>query len=231
MNLLSQFSSTLLDQFPNLHYGFGTRHESLTETHFPILKKLPLIRAEQVHGHLVTEIHQTTLSPSQIMPLADGLLTSKKELVLAIKTADCLPLILFEPELNLLSIVHAGWRGALEKIATQAIDKMLAHGGQMKKIVAVFGPTISQEVYEVDQTLFDRFNSPECFIPRTEPGKEGKYLFDLKKKVLHELLSQGISEEHCENISACTYTDKAHFYSFRREPGITERQWTVAYLS
>ncbi|HEY8384368.1 MAG TPA: peptidoglycan editing factor PgeF [Microvirga sp.] len=149
-------------------------------------------------------------------PKADGMATRAAGVALAITTADCGPLLFADPHAGVVGAAHAGWRGALTGVMEATLDAMEGLGARRDTIVAVLGPMISQEAYEVGPDLIARFTQadPEnerFFAPN---GREGHAQFDLPGYIGMRLSRAGIGE--FANLGLCTYGDEERFYSFRR---------------
>ena len=91
---------------------------------------------------------------------ADGIVTKSKNFVIGVTTADCIPIILFDPEKEIIGICHAGWKGLSKGIIENTVSKMLILGSKCKKINAVIGPCIRESSYEVDRDFYKKFALP-----------------------------------------------------------------------
>ena len=146
---------------------------------------------------------------------ADGMVTNSAGLGLAILTADCAPVLFFDPIAKVIGASHAGWRGALSGILENTIDAMIKLGSKKDNILAVVGPCISKENYEVGHDLITQFlahniGNSKYFFPKNSK----KYLFDLSGFIIDKLSRYGVSKVSTLNI--CTYDEKNNFHSYRR---------------
>ncbi len=146
--------------------------------------------------------------------VADGQITNKPNIALAVLTADCVPILLADEKAGIVSSVHAGWRGAKSNIMKNAVEQMQALGA--KNITAIIGPCIKQHCYEFGGDLYQEFllesqDNQQFFIPST---KQDHYMFDLPSFVRHKLTSLNI--EQILDIERNTYDDEENFFSFRR---------------
>ncbi|MCB1335359.1 MAG: peptidoglycan editing factor PgeF [Roseivivax sp.] len=169
-----------------------------------------LIGVHQIHSALVATV--TTPGPQG---RADAMVTNVPGLALSILTADCMPVLLSDPEAGVIGAVHAGWRGALDGILEETLDAMEALGSDREDIAAVIGPCISQAAYEVGPEFLDRFTAEDADAEWFFANGEGdRYLFDLPGYGLKRLRDAGIG--HAEWTRHCTYAQPDLFYSYRR---------------
>ena len=103
-----------------------------------------LILLKQIHSN---KVHTITKS-SNIKLIGDATITNKKNIALAVLTADCAPVILFDPKINFVSVIHVGWKGAFKQIIKKCIKEFINNGSLKKNIIAVIGPCISKKNYE-----------------------------------------------------------------------------------
>lgn len=162
--------------------------------------------AKQVHGSEVQIVERPGFYKN-----VDGLITSKNNLVIASKVADCAAILLSDSSSDIIGAVHAGWRGAAADILPKALEKLLSTGADFQYTSAYISPCISLKNFEVGEEVADKFDP--MFINR-EIGM--KPHLDLKSFLKHQLLAAGITEERIEVDSRCTF-DEQNFYSYRRE--------------
>jgi hypothetical protein len=141
------------------------------------------------------------------------LIILEKNVAGIIKTADCLPIILCDPQYPSVSVIHTGWRGTVKGIVRKAVFAMEQLGSSKENILAVFGPSIGPCCYEVKEdvhVLFTKHRFPEHIF-----RKKSKSLFlDLKQANTWILQKIGINRIH--DLDMCTYCNDALFHSFRR---------------
>lgn len=152
----------------------------------------------------------------------DGLVTATRNLPLVITVADCLPVVLFDPEAAVLGHVHAGWRGSARGIVSEAVALMKnKFGASPDSMVAYLGPSAGVCCYEVGQDV------AEAFLPdQLEIRKERMYL-NLKKVNKDQLLESGLGEENIEISSSCTICTPELFHSYRRDRNKSGRMMAV----
>ncbi|MDM8167512.1 peptidoglycan editing factor PgeF [Roseovarius sp.] len=170
-----------------------------------------LVNVHQVHSARVEVVED----PQEERPRADGMVTKVPGLALAILTADCQPVLFADRQAGVIGAAHAGWRGALDGVLEETVEQMEALGASRGDIVAVIGPSISQQAYEVGPEFLDDFMADDPDNHRFFANGEGdRYLFDLPSFGLHRLRRAGVG--HAEWTRHCTYSDAGRFYSYRR---------------
>ena len=170
----------------------------------------PLVIPRQVHGARVVEV----AGPDEA-PLADALATATPGLTLLVLVADCLPLLLCDPDRPAVAVVHAGWRGTLRGIAGRAVRFMAERfGSRPERMHALLGPALGPCHLELPPELVGRF----------PPGaRRGRRHLDLWKANREQLLEAGLREERVEALRVCTYCHQDRFYSHRASGGRTGR--------
>lgn len=175
----------------------------------------------QVHGNAVA-LADCDFNLNQ---KADGLVTKNKGNVLAIRTADCVPVLIADPTGQVVAAAHAGWRGVIAEVILAAMDRLcsLSPGLESDSLLAAIGPCIGPTAFEVGPEVlaeFARVFGDEAPI-RRKPG--GKGHVDLARACRLQLLRAGVKSEQIDLTDRCTYRDADEFFSHRRENGITGR--------
>lgn len=170
-----------------------------------------LVALHQVHSARVIEV----TGPMEGRPQADAMVTATPGLALTILTADCQPVLFADHAAGVIGAAHAGWRGALDGVLEATVEAMEALGARRDRIVAVIGPAISQQAYEVGPELMASFVADDPGNVRFfAPGKDGRYHFDLPGHGLDRLRRAGVGR--AEWTGHCTYSDPRRFFSYRR---------------
>ncbi len=149
-------------------------------------------------------------------PKADGMVTNRPGLCLAIATADCGPVLFADSEARVIGACHSGWKGAFTGILEATLDGMEALGAKRARIHAVLGPTISARAYEVGPEFVARFldADPAFAMFFTPSPKDGHQMFDLPAFIGHRLRQAEVGSY--TNLDRCTYGEPELFYSYRR---------------
>lgn len=182
-----------------------------------------LVKNHQVHGDLVRAVTAEDVLPSPSLPGqvdADGLITNVPGVCLTVFSADCVPVLLWDPGKRVAAAVHSGWRGTALGIAARAAERMQAdYGCAPEDILAAIGPSISPCCFETHSDVPDglRAGLGADAAPFIRPlPTEGKFQVDLKGANRLWLEQAGLRREHIAVSSACTACTGAHFWSHRR---------------
>ena len=209
-------------KFNEIVHGFTTRKEgnlglgNLGALGF--LDRKNLVLANQVHKNNIETVE--VKDKGGLIVKTDGLITKDKGIILGIRTADCVPLLFYEPVAKIIGAVHAGWRGSLLKIIGKMIRQICQIGGISKNIICVIGPHICDKCYEIPkerQKLFEK-----KYI-------KGEYL-DLSSVNIDQLLEMGIKRENIEVLPYCTFHQNEQFFSYRKNKKDEDYGEMLAYI-
>ncbi len=152
----------------------------------------------------------------------DALVTNVKKICISILTADCVPLLLFDPVKQVVASVHAGWRGTVKLIGAKTVQKMqLEFGSIPQDILVGIGPSIGPEAYEVGTEVIEEFT--KVFQTRMAHILDDKNHVNLWQANRFQLLDCGIQETNIEIAGICTFKNDEVFYSSRKNKGVTGR--------
>ncbi len=158
----------------------------------------------------------------------DAMVTNLLGITLCILTADCLPLILVDPERRAVGVAHLGWKGTSLKLAVKTVLKLgQEYASKAGDILAILGPAICPQCYEVDDALKEKFSGDDKVFRRIAPRH---YSFDLVGANKAQLLEAGVKEENIIDTSLCTAKYLDYFYSHRAEGASTGRQMAAVML-
>ena len=172
-----------------------------------------ILLLNQVHGNNIVCTEELDLKLNN-WPQGDASVTTQENIILAIRTADCVPLLLVSEDGHVIGAAHCGWRSAKLDIINKLAYRMRQKGAG--NIIAVIGPAIAQESYEVSREFYEDFvadssSYKELFLPSTKPGN---YLFDLPSFVKIKLVEANISV--IKHINEDTYVMSDKYPSYRR---------------
>lgn len=163
----------------------------------------------QNHSNKVLVIDQDMLASNDTVPFCDALVTNCRDTVLAIYTADCVPILFCDPVHGVVGVAHGGWRGLQQKIIQNTVAAMQEQGAVEQDIFAAIGPCIHWDSYEVTAELADFFpDDPDCFQMR-----DGRLFCDLIGIAKKQLLEAGVVM--IDNVDIDTYRNQDLFYSYR----------------
>lgn len=208
-----------------------------------------LVTLRQVHSDIIHVIDSVPQEPL----VGDGFITGTAGLMLAIQTADCLPVILVDPKHQAVGVFHAGWRGTLKRIVEKGVGAMRrCFGTRARDLKAAIGPGIHACCYEVGEEVRDRFESqfayaaklfrevkesnpvrekyPLLFLTARAPGHSElpkKIFLDLVEANRAQLMAAGVRAENIEASQLCTKCRTDLLFSYRAEKGKTGRMMGV----
>lgn len=221
------YTLTGFSNFKNLVHGFSTK--DFGDVRFKIAgtkknrEKLAkvlnieseFVGVEQKHGNKVIKVDESDLG--KIIAGADGLVTNKTGVNLMIRVADCLPILVYDPERQVVGAAHAGWRGTVAGVAKNLIKKFEDDfQSRPEKLLVGIGPCIEFCHYDVSKDRVSKIKAAGL-KDALLTSISGKIFFDLKKANIDQLLSTGVLKENIDvTVKNCTF-ETPDFYSWRRE--------------
>lgn len=184
----------------------------------------PPHQACQVHG---VEILQCNGQGRMHHRQADILITTQRDVALAVRTADCLPILLADPIAGIIAAVHAGWRGSAKSIARRAIRAMEQRGADQRRLLAWLGPCIGPCCFAIGTDIAEALQQSIAGAAMRLSYTPSAMFADLQEINRLQLRDAGISSAHIEISRNCTACDAARFFSFRRDHGVTGRHLAV----
>ncbi len=193
-----------------------------------LLKKLHIeekyiLRSHQVHSKRVHAVEQRDVEKNSFLAdrpslVADALVTNLEAVYLSVLVADCVPLLVIDPCKRCLAVVHAGWRGVVSKVHLCAVEALHIHYGSKPQCLMIgIGPHIRSCCFEVGEEVAERLGQDNV-RPSYAQGS-GKWMADLRRAVLQDLLSIGVSAKNIEEMEYCTSCRREIFFSHRGEGG------------
>jgi polyphenol oxidase len=170
----------------------------------------------QVHKTRVVTVTENTTKEE--LAETDALITDKKNICIAVMSADCVPVLLYDRKNGVVAAIHAGWRGTVAKIVEKTLSEMRdLFGTKGEDIVAAIGPSVCQESYEVGEEVirevdkaFGRSNS----LMKHKPGNKAH--LDLWQANKLQLVQAGVDEKNIEVSGRCSVLENQHFFSARK---------------
>ncbi len=196
----------------NLSYTVGDLSENVSENRRRFFSSLGITEdriafTQQMHTNNIAAV-----SSGGKFPNTDALVTNQRNVYLSISSADCTPVMLYDPVTKTIAGIHAGWRGTASKITKKTVAKMFVYcGAKPANIVAFIGPSAGSCCYEVDEEVAKRFPA-QCSVLNAD----SKYFLDVKKANLIQLLECGVQGKHIEIHNDCSIHD-IRYHSHRRD--------------
>jgi len=218
----------------------------------------PLVALRQIHSDVIHRVDRVQGERMREQPVAgDGIVTDTPGLLLAVQTADCLPIILADRKRRAFGVFHAGWRGTVKRIAEKGVGEMRKHfGSDSRDLVAAIGPGVQGCCYEVGEEVRTKFEAqfayagslfrqlkesdpvrekyPLLFLTARPPGHGElpvKLFLDLAEANRRQLLDAGVMAKQIEAVGPCTACHTELLFSHRAEKGVTGRMMAVAGIS
>jgi len=212
-----------------------------------------MVTLRQVHSDVIHRVESPSDLSSKPALVADGLLTATPGLLLAIQTADCLPVLVVDPKRRAVGTFHAGWRGTVKRIVEKGVGEMRRwFGSDPRDLLAAIGPGIHGCCYEVGEEVRTKFESqfayadelfrevsesdpvrekyPLLFLTARAPGHgelPKKLFLDLVEANRRQLLAAGVLAKNIEASPLCTNCRTDLLFSYRAEKGKTGRMMGV----
>ena len=210
-----------LDALPWLIHGFGTRNADIPG----LFANLATLK----------QIHSSTCLPANgqagLIGEADALLENTPGAVVAVKTADCMPILLVDEPRRAVAAVHAGWRGTADGIAGRAVDAMRERFGTVAAdLHAAIGPGIGECCYEVGPEVAEAVARAQGLRSGTAPGMAPRHPIhlNLTEANRRQLLHAGVTAERIYASNLCTQCFSDDFHSFRRDREASGRLFSFA---
>jgi YfiH family protein len=180
---------------------------------------MSVARLSQVHGN---KVHTTSSDSPESRPTGDGLVTAVRGIAVAVFTADCVPIIMIDPNAGVAAALHAGWRGTLANIAAEGVRAMVNLGATAQQILAALGPSIGPCCFEVGSEVADQFFH---LLPDSSAfshsGNAGKVYLDLRAIIRLQLGRAGLAPTAISDVGPCTRCANDRFFSRRGAGGVT----------
>ena len=176
-------------------------------------KSKKIFLMHQVHGNNVVFINKNFILKKKRIK-ADAVITNKRLFPIAVLTADCVPILIYDKQKKIIAAVHAGWKGAFREIIKKVINFMLKRGCKKKNIIAAIGPCIHQRNYDVKDDFYKRFINRNKINKIFFKKVKSSIYFDLPNFVKYQLKSVKIT--NIDTIKVDTFDKRNNFFSARR---------------
>ena len=185
----------------------------------------PILQMNQVHDVKVAVVDRGDITRDELDGY-DAMITDLSGVAIGVRTADCIPVLLYDPVKKIAAAIHSGWRGTVSKIIGKTVSKMQSiYASQSTDILAFIGPGICVDCFQVGEDVALKFKEAGFDInslwsfrgPKTGNGMEGGHHIDLKEACRQTLVEYGLKNENIQITGLCTYDDNDLLYSARKE--------------
>jgi polyphenol oxidase len=178
-----------------------------------------LLSVKQVHGTDALVVDRPLIESDQFLGGWDALVTDQPGVTVAVRTADCVPVLVHDSRRRVVAAIHSGWRGAVAGIVSKTLTLMANRFGSTRSDLRVsIGPSAGPCCYEVDDPVLDQLRMG---VPNWESvvcDYEGhKARLDLKALIRRQVEGEGVSARSVSSVNLCTICHDQLFYSYRRE--------------
>lgn len=213
----------------NLSFSVGDNKERVEQNRNVFFAHLGLginniVFQQQIHSDIIKYVDK-----SGNIGECDAMITDRKNIGLAISTADCNAIFLYEPNKKIIAAAHSGWRGTSEKILNKLLNTLINDfKADVNNLVCYFAPSINQKNYEVGEDVakyfeekylikLNGFQSPCNNIEKLNEKSKEKYLLNLIKLNYDLLIESGLKKENIQVSNLCSYEEKNLLHSYRRD--------------
>jgi YfiH family protein len=176
-----------------------------------------LLVISQVHGNTVQRVHYGEDRAALLAREGDALVAAQGALACGVRTADCVPILLADPDSGSVAAVHAGWRGTVRRIIDAALSELEELGARRDRLLAAIGPHISLAAFEVGEDVAAELaaasGAPDVVV--APPGARPHA--DLRRILTAQLEAGGLPPRAIDQISGCTVEEPERFFSYRRD--------------
>jgi YfiH family protein len=168
-----------------------------------------VVRLTQVHGRIALTFEEPARKRrSSVLGTADAMITNQQNVLLAVASADCVPIVLADPETGWIAAVHAGWRGTAARVLDAALDALAARGVRPENLCAALGPSISRDRYEVGPEVVAALRNAyrEVGVPAdaVRKGRADRHFVDIAAFNEAALRARGVGAERIATSGLCT---------------------------
>lgn len=216
---ITAFSTLRETDSPDLHYaGFNTcdytgddaRH--IAECRAELARKLGIDLHSIYFPRQTHSVNVAVIDGSDVdLEGVDALVTALPGVALAIHTADCVPIVLADPEAGVIGAAHSGWRGTVGNIAAKTVEAMTRLGAKPGRVVAAMGPCICADCFEVGEEVAEKFEGMGCVLRTFERPH-----VDLPEAVALGLAAAGVPRRNIAMPPACSRCNPHDYFSARR---------------
>lgn len=196
----------------NLSFTVGDDKDTVNKNREEFFNCLGLSTKSVSYQHQIHEDSVSIIDEGGYCGESDALITTKKELGLAISTADCTPIFIYDRVKKIIAAVHSGWRGTEKKILNKTIDKLKTEfNSTVTDMIVYIGPSISQVNYEVGIEVAEKFDS------KYSVKNKDKFLLDVAGINYDLLVNAGVKKSNIQQSKLCSFEMSELCHSYRRD--------------
>jgi purine-nucleoside/S-methyl-5'-thioadenosine phosphorylase / adenosine deaminase len=171
----------------------------------------------QVHGNAVVEVEAGHSRAALRAREGDALIAAAGQVACGVRTADCVPILLADPETGGVGAVHAGWRGTVRRVIDAALSELEQLGARRSRLLAAIGPHISRAAFEVGEDVADELRRASRAADPIELRPGARPHADLRRIISAQLQQAGLEASAIDQVAGCTVEDAERFFSYRRD--------------
>jgi polyphenol oxidase len=178
-----------------------------------------LLSVKQVHGTDALVLDKPVQAADSFEGAWDALVTDQPGIMVAVRTADCVPVLLHDPVQRVVAAIHAGWRGSMGGIVPKTVALLVKRfGARAERLRMAIGPSAGQCCYEVDEPVLSRLRAAlPAWREVVKPTGIERGRLDLRGFLRRQALAEGLHADRIATVDACTICQPDLFYSYRRE--------------
>ncbi len=217
----------------NLARNLADRPAAVAENHRRLAAEVgydidALYEVSQVHGNIVQGADPGAPVAAFREREGDAVWSLKRDQAVAVRVADCVPILIASPETGAVAAVHAGWRGVVAQVIANSITALCeAANVKARSLLVAVGPHISCEAFEVSPEIAQQLAACAGGEPTVIMPREPRPHVDLCRLVRAQLEAAGVVTEQIDFVTGCTFQDRARFFSFRRDGQASGRHLAV----
>jgi len=213
----------------NLSLDVGDRADDVAENRRRVARALGVADdavcvPRQVHGRAVLLLDGQETGAKVATHPADAVVSDGAGIACAVRTADCVPILLADRETRRVAAVHAGWRGVVQDVVGATLDVFFARGSRPDQLIAAIGPHISVAAFEVGDEVARELAAVSRAPGVVSTRSGGKPHVALAPIVIAQLTARGVPAAQVELLAGCTFTDRDLYFSYRRDGQKSGRQ-------
>jgi purine-nucleoside/S-methyl-5'-thioadenosine phosphorylase / adenosine deaminase len=213
-----------LGPYQSLNFGYGVGDERAhVEENFRRAAQVLGVGAEavlvlsQVHGNHVVRVEPGQRRAELLAREGDALIAVAGDIACGVRTADCVPILLADPDSGGVAAVHAGWRGAVQRIVEQAASELERLGARRNRLLAAIGPHIARAAFEVGEDVAAELQRSSHATSAIEARPGSRPHADLRRIITAQLQEAGLELRAIDQVEGCTVEEADRFFSYRRD--------------